>query len=274
MKRIIFIFSLFAVISQICAQKQDTIRNSVYRINPKIDIPVTIAGYITNEIGLGIVRNKPPLDSLKVVQLDPSEINWFDRGAARQDVDSYTRAIEISNYGMSISVFFPLLLFGDKEIRKDWYKILVLFLEAEAINGNAYSWLAAMHIDRIRPMVYNQDFPINKRLESRNRNSFFSGHVSTVATASFFTAKVYSDYHPELGKKKYIIYSAALIPPVFVGTCRYKSGKHFPTDIITGLAVGAGIGILTPHLHKNKNYNPSIIPVAGSFTGLSFSYKF
>ncbi|UCH13660.1 MAG: phosphatase PAP2 family protein [Bacteroidales bacterium] len=274
MKKILFILPLLITISQLYAQKQDRINNSIYKINLWLDIPVTIAGFITNDIGLRVVKNKPPLDSLKVVQLDPSEINWFDRGAARQNVDSYSTAIDISDYGASISMFLPLLLFADEEIRKDWYKILILFLEAEAINGNAYSWLAAVHIDRMRPLVYNSDFPLNKRLESRNRNSFFSGHVSTVATASFFTAKVYSDYHPELGRKKYIIYSAALIPPIFVGACRYKSGKHFPTDIITGLAVGASIGILTPHLHKNKNYNPAVIPVTGSFTGLSLSYKF
>ena len=274
MKKILFVLPLFIFISQIYGQKQDSLNNSVYKVNLWVDIPATIGGFITNDIGLRVVKNKQPLDSLKVVQLDPSEINWFDRGAAQQNVDSYSRAIEISNYGMSISIFLPLLLFGDKEIRKDWYKILILFFEAEAINGNAYSWLAAVHIDRMRPLVYNPDFPLNKRLESRNRNSFFSGHVSAVATASFFTAKVYSDYHPELGRKKFIFYSAALIPPIIVGTCRYKSGKHFTTDIITGLAVGAGIGILIPQLHKNKNYNPAIIPVTGSFTGLSLSYKF
>lgn len=274
MRKILIILPLLIITPKIYTQKQDSIQNSIYKVNLWVEIPATIAGYITNDIGLRIVRDKPLLDSLKVIQLDPSEINWFDRGAAKQDYDYYSKAIKISNYCMYLSYICPLLLFADKEIRNDWYKVLMLFLEAEAINGNAYSWLAAVHFDRMRPLVYNKDFPLNKRLESRNRNSFYSGHTSCVATSSFFAAKIYIDYHPELGKKKFLIYSAALIPPVVVGTCRYKSGKHFPTDIITGFAVGASIGILTPHLHKNKSYNPAIVPVTGSFTGLSFSYNF
>ena len=65
-------------------------------------------------------------------------------------------------------------------------------------------------------------------------------------------AKVYSDYHPELGNKKWLVYGAALVPPTLVGVYRYKALKHFPTDVITGMFVGAAVGILVPQFHKRK----------------------
>ena len=74
-----------------------------------------------------------------------------------------------------------------------------------------------------------------------------------------------------------VLYAAALIPPTFVGYCRYRGFMHFPSDILLGAAVGATVGILIPHLHKvtkesNKDY--SIFPYTGRYTGLAFSMRF
>ena len=35
----------------------------------------------------------------------------------------------------------------------------------------------------------------------------------------------------------------------FVAAERIRAGKHFPTDVLTGAAVGAAVGSLLPHLH-------------------------
>ena len=87
-------------------------------------------------------------------------------------------------------------------------------------------------------------------------------------------AKVYCDYHPELGNKKLLIYSIAVLPPAFTGYFRYKGMKHFPTDVLTGFAVGAGTGLLIPHLHKKKNANLTIVPFTGKYNGVALSFKF
>ena len=88
-------------------------------------------------------------------------------------------------------------------------------------------------------------------------------------------AKVYSDYHPELGNKKYWLYGAALIPPLIVGYYRIKAMRHFPTDVITGLAVGAAVGILVPHLHRTKKRTKdfSFIPFVGDYSGMKIKYS-
>ncbi len=130
---------------------------------------------------------------------------------------------------------------------------------------------------RARPVAYYDDVPMSERTARGNTDSFFSGHTSVTATASFFMAKVISDYHPELGAKKWLLFTAALIPPAFVGYYRYRGLRHFPTDVMMGTAVGAAVGILVPHLHKitnKKNKNLSVVPYTGNYSGLLVSLKF
>jgi hypothetical protein len=44
-------------------------------------------------------------------------------------------------------------------------------------------------------------FPEELRRQGRQRNSMYSGHAAQAASAAFFAAKVYCDYHPELAIK-------------------------------------------------------------------------
>ena len=146
----------------------------------------------------------------------------------------------------------------------------------KSINLNIYVWGGTVFTKRIRPIIYT-DGSWDYKLGKGTTDSFFSGHVSMAAGASFFMAKVYSDYHPELGTKKWLLYTGAIIPPAFVGYCRYRGFMDFPTDILIGATVGATIGILVPHLHKitsKSNDNLTILPFTGRYTGLALSMKF
>jgi len=248
--------------------------SDVYKVNPWVDGAITLAATGTNYLGMRMVDRKEPLDSIDIMLLDANDINAFDRSATRQDASYIRKAWQLSDYGMNGSFLLPLLLMLDRDIRQDWAPVLMLYLQSEAVVGNLFSWGAAIHIDRIRPLVYHPDVSYEDKVFKRNKNSFYSGHTSTSATASFFVAKVYCDYHPELGNKKFLFYGLALIPPVFTGYHRYKGMKHFPTDVLTGLAVGASVGILIPHLHKISRPNLSVLPFAGNVSGLALSYTF
>jgi membrane-associated phospholipid phosphatase len=273
MKNILSALLLILIITP--STRGQLFESNVYNVNPYIDGAITAAAFATNYWGMVIVDKKAPLDSAEIASLDANDINRFDRSATEQDAGYIYRAWDISDVGMRGSFLLPALLLLDKEIRQDWAPVLLLFLQSEAIAGNLWSWGTAMHIDRIRPLVYHPDVPYLDKTFVRNKNSFYSGHTSTSATASFFVAKVYCDYHPELGNKKFIFYGLALIPPAFTGYYRYKGMKHFPTDVLAGIAVGAATGILVPHIHKHrKNKNLTLVPVAGHFTGLAMSLKF
>jgi len=273
-KKIVLILLLSATICNISAGERDSLRQKVYHINYYVDVPVTIVGITTASLGFALVDRKPPLDSLKIIGLDANDINRFDRSATWQDPEFAPVSRKISDATLAISNALPFFLLLNKRIRQDWADVLLLFLETQAIVGNLYSWGSVVHIDRIRPLVYNPDIPWEEKTGIRTKNAFYSGHTSMSASASFFTAKVYCDYHPELGNKKFLIYSLALVPPALTGFFRYKGLKHFPTEVITGLVVGASAGILIPHLHKKMKSNLVVAPFAGHVNGLALSYKF
>jgi membrane-associated phospholipid phosphatase len=276
LKRTTIILLLLAVITSSYAEKRDSLewRRKVYNMKYRIDIPLTAVAMATDYWGFTTVDKKPPLDSLTIISLDPRNINWLDRSATRQDAEFAHGSRKISDVTLAFSLTLPFFLFTDKTIRQDWGDLILLYLETQAIVGNLYSWGCVVHVDRIRPLVYNPEVAWEERAGTRTKNAFYSGHTSHSASASFFAAKVFCDYHPELGNKKYLFYGLAAIPPVVTGFFRYKGLKHFPTDIMTGLAVGASTGILVPYIHKRTSSNLTIVPFAGQVNGMALSYRF
>ena len=256
------------------SQPADSLIKKVYNVRAVVDIPITVGAFALNYAGLRVLQQKTPLDSAAIANLDPNDVNAFDRCATKQDAATAETAVKISDYGMYACFATPLLLLADEKIRKDWASLLLLYLETEALVGNLYSWGAAMHVDRIRPYVYHPGIPWWRKTGGGTQTSFYSGHTSSSAAACFFVAKVFSDYHPEWGNKKYLLYGAAAIPPIVIGYYRIKAMEHFPTDVVTGFIVGTTTGILVPHLHKNKQSNLAIVPGATPrFNGLAMTLK-
>ena len=248
----------------------------VYKLNYKIEIPITGGMFALNFLGFAQLSKKPTLDSLRIITLNKDDIWAFDRIVFKQSQPAPSSIYTISDIGLYTSYLLPALLFFDDEIRESWLDITLLYFETQAINLNIYVWGGPAFTERIRPIIYN-DGSWDYKLGNGTTDSFFSGHVSMAAGASFFMAKVYNDYHPELGNKKWLLYTGALIPPAIVGYCRYRGFMHFPTDILIGATVGATVGILGPHFHKiarKSNENLSILPFTGKYSGLAISMKF
>lgn len=277
MKKGILYLIVFFIIVNAYGQDSKPEHEKVYRLNYKFEIPVTVGIMAINYYGFSLIKQKPTLEVSQINALDKNDVWAFDRRALEQNY-SYScrqKALTISDWGMNIALSLPILLIIDKKIRKDWYDILLIYVETIAINTQL-SYAVPLITNRIRPFVYYPEIPIEEKMEWGSTTSFFSGHTSTTAAASFFIAKVISDYHPELGAKKWLLYAAAMIPPTFVGYHRYRGLKHFPTDIAIGTIVGAAVGILTPHFHKinKRNNNISLVPFTGEYSGLAFKMKF
>jgi len=56
---------------------------------------------------------------------------------------------------------------------------------------------------------------------------------------------------------------------------RYASGKHFPTDIITGALVGSAVGYFIPFLHRTNESDINVgLGMNGNGSTINFLYKF
>ena len=255
MKNILLIF-LLAVVSQ-NAKAQDTLINKidevpkpqpVYKIKNAIDLPITGATVGWSLYGMSKIYSREQVPVTELNALKVSDINSFDRPVA----DNYSeKAKDLSDKFFYGSMPLPLILMADKRIRKDALKIGVLYLEAMGATGTLYT-SSAMIVNRFRPYAYNTNVGITTRQRGGARNSFFAGHPAVVATSTFFMAKVYSDYHPEM-RNKWILYTLAGAATATTGILRIKAGQHFYSDVITGVTVGTLSGILIPHFHKNKS---------------------
>jgi hypothetical protein len=148
----------------------------------------------------------------------------------------------------------------DKRMRQDWKPIFMMYYEMHAATFTLYNYspIGPTWVDKFRPIAYYSYFSDAERRAGNQKNSQYSGHVASAVASTFFAVKVYSDYHPEMGAKKYLYYTLAAIPPLAEGYFRIRALAHFPTDVIMGFGVGALTGILVPQLHKVKHQNVSV----------------
>ena len=200
-------------------------------------------------IGLGlshwIGKRQPPLSAADLASLSTAHIPAFDRVATRH----YSfGARQASDWTLRAAALLPLVLLTDPHIRRDASTAGALLGEVFLVNL-ALTNLTKVSAQRTRPFVYNPVAPMTEKVKVDARRSFFSGHTSVAAAMSVATATIWCDYHPDSNWKP-AVWAGATLVPAAVGFLRVKGGKHFPTDVLTGLAVGAATGYLVPRLHK------------------------
>jgi membrane-associated phospholipid phosphatase len=243
----------------------------VYKLKPAVDIPLTLVAGGWSGFAFTKVYSKDPSSPQTIQQLRPEDINGFDRWAYDIYLEKAADASDLLFYG---SMPLPVVLFLDKKIRKDAGKVAFLYLEAMSSTGLLYTGSTFL-FDRYRPYTYNPAAPMDMRVDGGAKNSFFAGHVALVGTATFFVAKVFNDYHPE-SKARWAFFTGAGLATAATGYLRHRGGRHFPSDVLLGTAVGTLSGILVPHFHKNplfKNKDISLMPFTGLSHGLSFRYR-
>lgn len=275
--------ALFTTFSSI-AQGDTTITNAsttpprfqqsgeeIYKIKPAIDIPLTLGTAGLSILGFSKIYSKDPSTEFEIMKLRKEEVNGFDRWA----IDVYHPDAEKPSDAIFYGAMpLPLILMLDKGIRKDAAKIGLLYIEAMGITGVFYTG-SNYFVNRYRPHAYNPNVPMEIRREGGSTNSFIGGHPALVATSTFFTAKVFSDYNPD-SKLKPLFWGGAILATGATAYWRHRAGKHFPSDLIVGTSIGALSGILVPHFHKNrlfKNQKISLLPFSGMSHGLVLNYK-
>ena len=218
------------------------------------------------------LQNKvDPLTPMQIAQLDPEQVNPFDR----KTIDNYRDRtagdlLLYASFIMPLTV--PLTIYKGEEHKSDWKVWAVMTSELFLINGG-FNGVLKKSVLRIRPFVYNPEVDLELKTEKSARFSFYSAHTSTTASLTFFTARLFSSYLTNT-RTKTLIWIGAVTYPALTGILRLETGRHFRTDVITGYIFGAFFGYIIPDLHRISNDRLSFRP---SFGGESFqvylSYK-
>ena len=188
------------------------------------------------------------------------DINFIDRWAAGNNSET---ANNISDIPFAASFAAPFTMLFDDEINDHTWQYLGLYLESLATTSAMYTITAGL-VDRSRPYVYDDSGVTGRarRMSNNGQRSFYSGHVAATATATFFTAKAYSDFNPD-SPAKFWVWTGAAVLPASVGIFRIEAGQHFLTDVLLGYVLGAGVGILVPEMHKKRGEGISVYPTGG-----------
>lgn len=209
----------------------------------------------------------------EIVALDRHDVNAFDRPATRNwSIEWGDR----SDVAQKITVYSALLVTtAPPLVRGRWSQALtvtVMFAEAYAIMGGV-TYLTKVAAARKRPYLYNTDLTPEERLRAEDdpRSSFFSGHAASAFTAAVFLSKVFGDVH---GRSVWpaLVWASSLSLAAYTSLARVKAGVHFPTDVITGAAVGFAIGYLVPVLHRKGWGDRAQVAAGPGLIALNFRF--
>ena len=271
--------SFFLLARQILYGYNDSLlSHTIYRVNRASVSTLIGVGSVADFLAIKPLRNKPEITDADFKNLNRDELNSFDRWALNQNPNDRKKFQHISDYGQVPFYLIPPVIFAiSKTLRHDWLDISLMYWEGHTITFFSYNYgfLGPRFQNRYRPVVYYDSVaPENKNI-GYDRSSFYSGHVASVSYTSFFVAKVYADYDPALRAKKYLLYAAALIPPLAMSYVRVKALDHFPSDCMAGILIGATIGIAVPEFHRihRDDLSLGLFPVPGG-SGLTLRWNF
>jgi len=197
--------------------------------------------------GLAVQSNQEPLTLAEIEALDPSDVNAFDRPATEQWSTDADIASDVLLMTLMAS---PVALAVTETGNKNGLTLGVMYAETVLLNNGIVQLLKGV-TDRTRPFAYNDDpdIPEEKKSETTTRRAFPSGHTANAFAAAVFLSSTYAKLHPQSSSRTWV-WAGSLTAATAVGYFRYRAGKHFPTDIITGAVIGASFGYLIPKLHE------------------------
>ncbi len=242
----------------ICKEKNHD-HESPYPTTFKQELPflITSTGLALSGFLFKNFDNVVPYTQEQLDALNRNDVNSFDRGATYNNSQVAANVSDILLIGTAV---LPAVFLANHHTRNEIGPLLLITFEVVTINYGITSSVKSI-VNRSRPYVYNPDLSYEERTDAQSRYSYFSGHTSATASLSFLFAKVFTDYHPNMSRELKIgLWSFAALLPATTGYLRVQAGKHYPTDVLTGFAVGALTGLLVPELHKKGGEKLSLYP--------------
>jgi membrane-associated phospholipid phosphatase len=211
-----------------------------YRLSLDVDAPVLLVGGALASSFFFLSEGAPPPCA---PLCDPANVNVLDRFAAGNYDATWGTVGDIATAG--VLVVLPLTLVVDEGGGAGMNDLLVV-AEA-ALWASAIQVPVSYAIQRPRPRLYGESAPLDARTGANGGRSFFSGHVANCVAVTIATARTFQ--HRDRPALAWTTLAVGLAGSAFVGVARVAAGSHFPSDVLAGAAIGAGVGIAVPALH-------------------------
>ncbi len=230
-----------------------------YALDLWLDVGLTAGGVALFAGAAAAYWGQEPLTTDEIDMLNPANINSFDRSATEQwgPPDRYANALVLTLMAAPLG-----LAIRTPGSRQSW-TVAAMYAEVLLV-GNGLGELLNGVTNRTRPFVYNlnQNIPQEAKREVEARRAVPSGHTANAFAAAVFLSSVYAKLHPGSSVRTWM-WAGSLTLAATTGYMRYKGGKHFPTDIISGAIIGSLVGWGVPKLHEVDGVNITVAPSGG-----------
>ncbi len=164
--------------------------------------------------------NQPPADC---GPCDPATVPVFDRWAIHDEISFHAKLSDLLVVGLAAGTLVDLAVVGSG-------RAMVTSVEA-ATWTLAVTELSKVIIGRKRPVLYT-DAAAEHVSSEESLRSMPSGHTSVAFALA--TSYILMTRHRENNWPAYLAGAAA----VTIGVLRVTGGRHFPSDVLIGAAVG------------------------------------
>lgn len=243
-----------------------------YVLSKNKDIALSIASAGLFTTGMIAAYSVKEISAVQLNSLRATDVNAFDRPATQQWSPASSTASYVT---AAMSGALPLgLVIGQLANKKIRNGLTLSLMYAQTMGLNVgFTGMMKAAAQRRRPFLYNTNISTKEKLEQKGtQRSFFSQHTSIAFCSAVFLSKTFSDIYPS-SRWRYVIWPSSLLLASTTGIFRFTAGKHFPTDLLAGAALGALFGFFIPALHKtqqrpNRKFTVSVYPISGETKGL------
>jgi len=185
-------------------------------------------------------------------------VPWFDKVALGRGNATQDEVSSILQYALVVGVPLTLALSQWGGRANDLVPALIVV--ESLVASEAVCQLTKSLVHRPRPYAY-----AHGSASGEADRSFYSGHTTVSFAAVVSTLMVLDELPPELSTPLVI---GALGLATTVGVLRVTSGRHFPSDVVTGAVIGATIGWVVPTLHRgDRQLSVVVSPLGLALTG-------
>lgn len=226
-----------------------------YSLNPALDVP-TVAGLAAFKFGSDRALARTRADNPWNPSLDRASIPGFDRWV----IGNYSPVLsEMSSVVAAGILAVPVGVNVWDGLRGEsaWAGLMVdaiILQEALMLSGSLSSFAKSFRLHST-PISYDPAVPEEEKRIPQNASSFFSNHTASAFATAVFSAYTFQARHPDSRLVPWV-WGGTMAMAAGVGSMRILSGKHFPSDVLVGAAVGAACGYLLPKLHMGAGPLP------------------
>ncbi len=172
---------------------------------------------------------------------DPNTLPGVDRWALRPFSSTANAASDLVLAG--VAGFSAFAGRGGMPARQ-WRGNVTVLASTATWTAATTGWLKVL-VRRKRPVLYTGD-ALAAATDRESQLSLPSGHTAfAFAAATTYLVIARRQHLPHRTRNALLLYGGA----VGVGALRVAAGKHFPTDVLAGAALGSAIGWVVPTIH-------------------------